>query len=157
MLADTHTRGASRPLPPSAWVHVESADRILHAGDVCEPVLLDELASFAPVSVVMGNCDALDIKEWGAPERADLELDGIRIGMVHDSGVRSGRRTRLRNLFPDTRVVVFGHSHLPVNEDADGLLLFNPGSPTWKRQAAWPSMGLLWIDSGEVEGEIFPV
>jgi hypothetical protein len=157
VLADTHTRGASRPVPRSAWVHLESADRILHAGDVCDPALLDELASFAPVSVVMGNCDAWDVKEWGAPERADLELDGIRIGMVHDSGVRSGRRKRLRQLFPHARVAVFGHSHLPVNEDADGLLLLNPGSPTWKRQAPWPSMGLLWIEDGEVEGEVFPV
>ena len=157
MLADTHTRGPTRPLPPGAWAHVESADRILHAGDVCDPVLLDELASFAPVSVVMGNCDAMDVKQWGAPERAELELDGVRIGMVHDSGTTSGRRKRLRNLFPEARVVVFGHSHLPVNEDADGLLLFNPGSPTWKRHAPWPSMGLLWIDDGDVEGEVFPV
>jgi predicted phosphodiesterase len=54
-------------------------------------------------------------------------------------------------------VVVFGHSHIPWNEDVDGLLLFNPGSPTWKRQAPFHSMGTLWIEDGNVEGEIFPV
>ncbi len=63
----------------------------------------------------------------------------------------------MRGRFPDARVVVFAHSHLPCNEDEDGLLLFNPGSPTWPRQAPWPSMGILWIEDGAVEGEIFPV
>ena len=140
-----------------AWPYVESADHILHAGDVIDPSLLDELKAFAPVTVVMGNCDALDIRDWGADEAAEIELGGVRIGMIHDSGLTKGRRERMRARFPGARVVVFGHSHLPVNEDADGLLLFNPGSPTWKRKAPFPSMGLLWIEDGRVEGEIFPV
>jgi predicted phosphodiesterase len=63
----------------------------------------------------------------------------------------------MRKRFPEARVVIFGHSHIPWNEDADGLLLFNPGSPTWKRQAPITSMCLLWIENGEVEGEIVPV
>jgi predicted phosphodiesterase len=77
--------------------------------------------------------------------------------MVHDAGPTKGRRERMRKRFPDARVVVFGHSHIPWNEDADDQLLFNPGSPTWKRLAPFPSMGLLWIENGTVEGEIFPV
>ena len=140
-----------------AWPYVESADHILHAGDVVDPALLMELKAFAPVTVVMGNCDAMDVREWGATEKAEIELGGIKIGMVHDSGPTKGRRERLRQMFPDARVVVFGHSHLPVNDDEGGLLLFNPGSPTWKRKAPFTSMGLLWIDQGSVEGEIFPV
>lgn len=140
-----------------AWPYVESAEHILHAGDVIDPALLDELKAFAPVTVVMGNCDAMDIKEWGATDEAMIELGGVTVAMVHDSGYTQGRRERMRNRFPDARVVVFGHSHLPFNEDRDGLLLFNPGSPTWKRKAPFPSMGLLWIQDGEVEGEIFPV
>ena len=157
VLADTHTRGFTRALPMGAWPYIETADHILHAGDVVDPALLDELKAFAPVTVVMGNVDSHDIRDWGATERANIELGGIEIGMVHDSGLTNGRRDRLRKLFPTARVVVFGHSHMPVNEDAGGLLLFNPGSPTWKRKAPFPSMGLLWIDSGDVEGEIFPV
>ena len=105
----------------------------------------------------MGNCDGLDVREWGAPDRAEVELGGIRIGMVHDAGPRERRRQRMRKLFPEARVVVFGHSHLPWNEDEDGLLLFNPGSATWKRRAPFTSMGLLWVENGTVEGEIFPV
>ena len=160
VLADTHTRFApkpSRPLPPGVWPYLETADHILHAGDVCDAALLDELASVAPVTAVAGNCDGSDVRHWGAPERTTARLGAIGVAMVHDSGPRTGRRRRLRALFPEARVVVFGHSHVPVNEEEDGLLLFNPGSPTWKRRAPWPSMGLLWIDGETVEGEVFPV
>ncbi len=157
VLADTHTRGFTRALPMGAWPYIESADHILHAGDVTDPALLDELKAFAPVTVVMGNCDALDVRDWGAREEAEVELDGVKVAMLHDSGPSKGRRERMRQRFGDARVVVFGHSHLPMNDDADGLLLFNPGSPTWKRKAPFTSMGLLWIEDGTVEGEIFPV
>lgn len=157
VISDTHTRAATRPVPPGAWPYLETADHILHAGDVCDPVLLDEMASLAPVTAVLGNCDGLDVRHWGATDAAELELGGVRIGMVHDSGGREGRRKRMRKLFPDARVVVFGHSHIPWNEDEEGLLLFNPGSATWKRTAPFTSMGLLWITDGEVEAEIFPV
>lgn len=147
----------SRTVPFSAWPYLETADHILHAGDVIVPSLLDDMKTLAPLTVVMGNCDASDVRDWGATDEAAVELGGVRIAMVHDSGLATGRRTRMRLRFPDARVVVFGHSHLPFNEDADGLLLFNPGSPTWPRQAPFPSMGLLWIEDGTVEGEIFPV
>lgn len=157
VIADTHTNGMTRTVPMGAWPYLESADHILHAGDVVDPALLHELAALAPLTVVMGNCDGMDVRDWGAGETAQLTLDGVTIGMVHDSGSKTGRHERMRALFPDARVVVFGHSHLPFNEDRDGLLLFNPGSPTWKRQAPFTSMGLLWIDNGTVEGEIFPV
>ena len=160
MLADTHTRLSqppSRLLPPGAWPYLETADHILHAGDVCDARLLDELAAMAPVTAVAGNCDAGDVREWGAREEVTVTLGGVDVAMVHDSGPRSGRRERLRARFPGARAVVFGHSHLPANSDEDGLLLFNPGSPTWRRRAPWPSMGILWIDRGEIEGEIFPV
>jgi putative phosphoesterase len=157
VLADTHTRGLTRTLPFGAWPYIETADHILHAGDVVEPGVLDELKSFAPTTAVMGNCDAGDIRDWGATDVAALEIGGVRIGMVHDSGLSKGRRARLTKLFPDARVIVFGHSHHPFNEDEDGLLLFNPGSPTWPRKAPFPSMGILWVEDGTVEGEIFPV
>jgi uncharacterized protein len=162
VLADTHTVRASssnpsRPIPPGAWPYIETADHILHAGDVNDPDLLDELKNFAPVTAVIGNTDGHGIKAWGATEEARVELGGIEIAMVHDSGPSSGRRQRMSARFPGARVVVFAHSHMPFNEDQDGLLLFNPGSPTWKRRAPFESMGILWIENGDVEGEIFPV
>lgn len=157
VISDTHTSGSSRPVPEGAWAYLESADHILHAGDVTDPSVLDEMKALAPVTVVMGNCDGWDIREWGAQHAISVTLGGVKISMTHDSGARSGRWERMRRQFPDSRVVVFGHSHLPWNEDKDGLLLFNPGSATWKRQAPHTSMGLLWIEDGCVEGEIVPV
>ena len=157
VIADTHTMGMSRTMPFSVWPHLETADHILHAGDVCDPALLEELKALAPLTVVMGNCDGWDVREWGATDEAEVELGGIKIAMLHDSGAKTGRWERMRERFPDARVVVFGHSHIPWNEDRSGLLCFNPGSPTWKRQAPFPSMGLLWIEDGNVEGDIFPV
>ena len=157
VLADTHTLGRTRPLPSGAWPYIESADHILHAGDVCDPALLDDLASFAPVTVVLGNCDGYDVKHWGAEPETQLQLGAVAIGMMHDSGAARARRKRLRERFPEARVVVFGHSHLPCNEDEEGLLLLNPGSPTWARQAPWPSMALLWIDAERVDAEVIPV
>lgn len=144
-------------IPMGAWPYLESADHILHAGDVCDRAVLDELKMLAPVTVVMGNCDSSDIRDWGARDEVEIELDGVCIAMLHDSGPKAGRWERMRTRFPSAHVVVFGHSHIPWNEERDGLLLFNPGSPTWKRTAPFTSMGLLWIEGGTVEGEIFPV
>ena len=157
VLADTHTMGMTRTVPMGAWPYLETADHILHAGDVCDPALLDELSALAPVTVVLGNCDGPEVRDWGATDEAVVNLDGISVAMIHDAGLSPGRRLRLHGRFDDARVVVFGHSHMPYNEDEDGLLLFNPGSPTWKRKAPFTSMGLLWIEGGAVEGEIFPV
>jgi putative phosphoesterase len=157
VVADTHTQGMTRTIPMGAWPYLETADHILHAGDVTDPGVLEELKAMAPVSAVLGNCDAMDVRDWGATDELQVELGGITIAMLHDSGPTKGRRDRMRKRFPSARVVVFGHSHMPFNEDQDGLLLFNPGSPTWKRRAPFASMGLLWIEKGTVEGEIFPV
>lgn len=90
---------------------------------------LDELAELAPVHAVLGNNDTgLDL-----PERLELELEGVRVGMVHDSGARTGREGRLSRWFPACDLVVFGHSHIPVDAAGRGQRLLNPGSPTDKR------------------------
>ncbi|MCA1701931.1 MAG: metallophosphatase family protein [Actinobacteria bacterium] len=157
VISDTHTMGTTRTVRPGVWPYLESADHILHAGDVCDPILLDELKALAPLSAVLGNCDGPGVREWGVRDEVEVELGGVRIAMLHDPGTRAGRAGRMRRHFPDARVVVFGHSHIPWNEDDGDLLLFNPGSPTWKRQAPFPSMGLMWIEDRVVEGEIFPV
>lgn len=157
VISDTHTMGMSRAVPAGAWPYLESADHILHAGDVCDPALLDELKSLAPLTAVMGNCDGPEVRSWGVPDETQVVLGGVNVAMLHDSGLKGGRATRMRRRFPDARVVVSGHSHIPWNTDEEGLLLFNPGSPTWKRQAPFTSMGILWIENGNVEGDIFPV
>ena len=114
------------------------ADRILHTGDVTDPALLDELAALAPLDGVAGNCDGWDVAAR-LPAQQTVEIGGQGIGLVHDPGPERGRRERLRARFPGARVVCFGHTHLPVCDDRDGLLLLNPGSPTERRRAPWHS------------------
>jgi putative phosphoesterase len=131
---------------------------ILHAGDVCTAEVLDELAGYAPVYAVRGNNDGPDVAAWGAPDVAELDLDGLRVGMVHDSGQKAGRMRRMRRMFPGADLVVFGHSHIPFDEVEDGVRVFNPGSPTDRRRQPAGTLGVLRIEDGRlVQVRIVPV
>jgi len=157
-ISDTHAPRRWKSCPPAVAGHLRSADVILHAGDVCTAGVLDELAAYAPVHVVLGNNDGPDVAAWGAPERLELELGGLRVGMIHDSGAAKGRLARLRRAFPEADLVVFGHSHIPWNEAEDGFRVFNPGSPTDRRRQPQGTIGLLTVEDGRlVAAEIVPV
>ncbi|MGX7825806.1 metallophosphoesterase family protein [Actinokineospora sp. 24-640] len=158
VLSDTHGPRRWRGCPPAVAGHLADADLILHAGDVCAAAVLDELAAYAPVHVVLGNNDGPDVAAWGAPETLDLTLDGLRVGMIHDSGQAAGRAARMRRRFPDADVVVFGHSHIPMDVDTGGVRIFNPGSPTDRRRQPHGTIGLWRITDGAlVEARIVPV
>lgn len=152
VLSDTHLRDdGGRRLPDSVYAALRDADVVLHCGDVVERGLLDELATFAAVHAVLGNNDVT--LRGTLPERLLVELDGVRIGMVHDSGATKGRAARVHRMFPDCDVVVFGHSHAPVDDEGvDGQRLFNPGSPTQRRMQPHPSFGVLDLADGRVVG-----
>ena len=158
VLADTHAPRRWRVCPPQVAEHLRPADLILHAGDVCTAAVLAELAEYAPVTAVLGNNDGPDVAEWGAPRTAELNLDGLSVAMVHDSGAAAGRLTRLRRRFPSADLVVFGHSHIPLDESAPGLRIFNPGSPTDRRRQPHGTLGLLQIEDGRlIQAAIVPV
>jgi uncharacterized protein len=157
-LADTHAPRRWRGCPPAVAAHLRTADLILHAGDVCVPSVLDELAAYAPVRVVRGNNDGADVAGWGAPETLELELAGLPVAMIHDSGPAKGRLARMRRRFPEARLVVFGHSHIPLDESDEKLRIFNPGSPTDRRRQPHGTIGLLDIDAGDLlDARIVPV
>jgi uncharacterized protein len=158
VLADTHAPRRWKGCPPAVAGHLRDADLILHAGDVCTAGVLDELAGYAPVRAVLGNNDGPDVAAWGAPERLELDLDGLRVAMVHDSGQKQGRLARMRRWFPGADLVVFGHSHIPLDEGGDDLRIFNPGSPTDRRRQPHGTVGLLEISHGRlVSARIVPV
>ena len=148
VLSDTHSPRRWRSCPPALLPHLDAADVILHAGDVCTPDVLDLLATFAPVHVVMGNNDVPEVAAWGAPETLEVELEGVRIGMIHDSGQRQGRTARLHRRFPHADLVVFGHSHIPLDETGDGVRILNPGSPTDRRRQPAGTFALLEMQDG---------
>ena len=151
VVSDTHIRlGGKRRLPDALYVALADADAVLHAGDIVTREVLDELSGFAPVHAVLGNNDD-GVLAGMLPETLVVELGGVRVGMIHDSGPREGRPRRMRRMFPDSDVVVYGHSHIPFcGEGLDGQLLFNPGSPTERRAQPHHSFGVLDLDDGRV-------
>ena len=151
-ISDTHAPRRWKSCPPRVAEHLRDADLILHAGDVCTAAVLDELAGYAPVHAVLGNNDGPDVAAWGAPETLDLDLAGLRVSMIHDSGPAAGRLRRMRRRFPDAGLVVFGHSHIPLDESGGGLRIFNPGSATDRRRQPHGTIGLLTVAGGRLEG-----
>lgn len=150
VISDTHSPRFWKSCPPSVAAHLKGVDLILHAGDVCTVGVLRELEEFAPVHAVIGNNDGADIAAWGAWETLRLELAGVKVAMIHDSGPAKGRLDRMRRAFPDADLVIFGHSHIPLDEEADGFRIFNPGSPTDKRRQPEGTLGLLELRDGRI-------
>jgi putative phosphoesterase len=150
VLADTHVRdGAGHDLPGEVWRAIDRADGVLHAGDVVGAGLLDALEARKPTWAVLGNNDRG--LEERLPVTVELDLEGVRVAMVHDSGARQGRERRMARRFPDAAVVVFGHSHDPVDAPGVGTQrLFNPGSPTQRRRQPRRSYGELELRNGEL-------
>ena len=156
LLSDTHAPRFWKGLPPAVAEHLVGADLVLHAGDVCVSSVLDELAAYAPVRVVQGNNDGPAVAGWGAEETWQGELDGLPVAMVHDAGPRQGRALRMHRRFPEAELVVFGHSHIPLDESEDfgdqgRVRIVNPGSPTDKRRQPFRTLGLLDVADGQVQ------
>jgi hypothetical protein len=149
VLADTHIRrGSSRAMPPRVRELADVADLILHAGDIVVAEVLEDLRGHAPVRAVLGNNDRELVGHL--PESVELDLAGVQVAMLHDSGPRRGRTARMRRRFPDADLVVFGHSHIPWDTVDDGQVLFNPGSPTERRRQPHHTAGMLRLDSGTI-------
>jgi putative phosphoesterase len=166
VVADTHVPDRRRSLDPRLLEILRSRDirAILHAGDVSSPAVLHELEQIAPVYAVRGNRDWLWLRNL--PSDRILTFAGVSIGMTHGHfgwvrylldrpyytlhGYRHERLLpRLLAKFPQTRVIVFGHGHLPLNEWVDGRLLFNPGSPHFPTEKnVAPSLGFLHFSGG---------
>ena len=150
VLSDTHAPRRWKSCPAPVAAQLRAADLILHAGDVCTAAVLAELTDYAPVRAVVGNNDGPDVARWGAEPALELDLDGLPVAMIHDSGQSAGRVARIRRRFPAARLVVFGHSHIPLDQAEGDLRIFNPGSPTDRRRQPHGTMGVLRIDSGQL-------
>lgn len=135
LIADTHVPKRARDLPAQVWDEVATADVVIHAGDWVEPALLDALDARAKRLIACwGNNDGAELRRR-LPERADVTLGGLRFTVTHETGASSGRDARMAKAYPDTDVLVFGHSHIPWDTMAKtGLRLLNPGSPTDRRR-----------------------
>jgi putative phosphoesterase len=135
IVADTHVPKRARALPRTIWREAEAADVVVHAGDWVEVGLLDEMENRCRRLIgVYGNNDGSALRAR-LPEVARADLAGVRLAVVHETGAAKGREERCEGSFPDTDVLVFGHSHIPWDTVApNGMRLLNPGSPTDRRR-----------------------
>jgi putative phosphoesterase len=114
---------------------LRGADLVLHGGDLSTATVLDELRALGPpVEAVHGNADEPALRAL-LPKEHVVEIERVRIGIIHVPGPAAGREARLAGRFPGCDAVVFGHTHVPVVEQVDGVWLLNPGSPTERRRA----------------------
>jgi putative phosphoesterase len=139
VISDTHGL-----LRPEAIAALRGSDRVLHAGDVGDPGILDRLRELAPVTAVRGNVDR---GPWAAalPETELVEIEGLSIYLIHDLG-----QLDLKPEAAGIRVVIYGHSHQPKIEEKNGVLYFNPGSAGPRRFRLPVSLGVLEISSGHI-------
>ena len=151
LIADTHVPKRARDLPERVWDEVARADVVLHAGDWVDTALLDALEGRADRLVACwGNNDGAELRSR-LPERADANLGGVRFTVVHETGAAAGREARMAKQYPDTDVLVFGHSHIPWDTTATtGLRLLNPGSPTDRRRQPFCTYMTATVEDGEL-------
>ena len=135
VLSDTHvSRGRGRRIPETVRRAAVAADLVVHAGDWVEASVLDDLQQYGPLVGVYGNNDGDDLRSR-MPEVARFSQDGLRFAVIHETGAAAGREARADAAFPDTDVLLFGHSHIPWDSTTPrGLRLLNPGSPTDRRR-----------------------
>ena len=153
VISDTHLPSHGARIPDTALSHFADVELIIHAGDHSSRAALDQLSAYAPVEAVQGNVEDAEITAL-LPLKRELVVGGCAIGIVHILGDRAHYARNARREFPDARVVIFGHSHIPWLEDHDGLLLLNPGSATDRRRQPHCSIALLTITDGQPSAEI---
>lgn len=154
VISDTHIP-QFKQLPEAVSTHFAEVELIIHAGDLSRLAVIGELETLAPVVAVQGNIEDEAVVEK-LPIKREVVVGHCRIGIVHILGDSHNRVKVARREFPEARVVVFGHSHIPYNQEHDGQLLFNPGSATDRRHQPRCSVGMLHIDdrTQSVQGEI---
>ena len=144
VVADTHSPEFADQLPARLFESLRGVDLIIHAGDIDGKETLDALRNVAHVEAVRGDHDP---SLHGLPSSREIVVEGKRIVIVHGNRSRwleepntllwtlslgyfrphRGLARDLRRRFPDADAIVFGHTHRPLAETIDGVLLFNPG------------------------------
>ncbi|MGY3263228.1 putative phosphoesterase [Frigoribacterium sp. 2355] len=151
VVSDTHVPQKAKAVPGAVWTAVERADVVVHAGDWTGEPLLDEFEARARLLIgVRGNNDG-DALRARLPEVARTTIEGVRLTVVHETGAKEARERRMDRDFPETDLLLFGHSHIPWDTTTPaGLRLLNPGSPTDRRRQPHATYLTLTLDAGKV-------
>ena len=153
IIADTHIPHVAPRLPSEIYDAFKGMDLILHAGDLTELSVLEELRKSADAQAVYGNMDEPEVRKL-LPAKRIINVGRFTIGLTHGYGPPFNLINTVKREFSQkVDVIVFGHSHSPVNKVRDGILFFNPGSPTDKIFARYNSYGILTIGD-KIKGKI---
>lgn len=156
VLSDTHIPDRAKALPEALLNDFRKVAMIIHSGDLADSTVLTQLAQVCPnVHAVQGNMDTEALKAK-LPLSEIITVDKIRIGVAHGYGPAHRIMETVRKIFQEdnVQVIVFGHSHAPLNQMRDGILYFNPGSPTDTIFAPYNSYGILEVSGDKVEGTL---
>ncbi|MBD3295793.1 MAG: YfcE family phosphodiesterase [Candidatus Omnitrophica bacterium] len=154
VISDTHIPVAAAKLPRRLMNRLRGCDLIVHAGDITEMSVIECLQGIAEVRAVSGNMDSMKVKN-NLPPRLLFKADGKRIGVVHGTGRGSEPLESAKKTFHKCAdIIIFGHSHNPVNRTIDGKLYMNPGSPTDMVFTSYRSFGIIELNNGGVRSEI---
>lgn len=156
VISDTHIPRRAVIVPDVVKQKFKEVDLIIHAGDLVDLKVIKELEEIAPVEAVYGNIDPVQVRDR-LPRKRLISLGNFTIGIFHGDGVSGNTLKRAREAFSGykTDCIVFGHSHIPLTERIDGILMFNPGSPTDRRKQPYHSFGLLTLTGESIDGRIF--
>jgi len=150
VIADTHIPASAKEIPGKVYEYFKECDLIIHAGDVVDMAVIEELSALSEVKAVYGNMDSYEVKQR-LPEKMILTAAGKKIGVVHGKGPSFNILRMVRKAFPQKPdVIIFGHSHIAYNEKTGGTLFFNPGSPTDRVFAKYCSFGIIEIEGDEM-------
>jgi putative phosphoesterase len=152
VISDTHIPAIVPSLPPAVFEIFKNVDLILHAGDIVELSVLDELRAIAPVEAVAGNMDDMRVHQ-ALPFKKVMTLGAFRVGLIHGKWRIDIQKEMIRKEFESVDLIVYGHSHTPFWGRVDDTLFLNPGSPTDKRYAPYNSVAILDIGD-ELQAEI---
>ena len=157
VISDTHIPRRAKGLPLEVVAGLEGVELILHAGDILVGSVLEDLAQIAPVYAVHGNCDLGELKD-GLPKDRLIKYAGFKIGLTHGHDYYRSSGFSISQVLEafgeDVDAIVFGHSHRPYNKRINGILFFNPGSPTDKRFETLYSYGLIIPQKNRLIGQI---
>jgi len=159
VISDTHMPGRAVGLPQKMLDDFKTADMVIHVGDLVELAVLRQLESCCKnVTAVWGNMDGPEVREK-LQEKKIIKIGKYKIGIMHGAGHPGKLVELLSRQFKDDAVdvIIFGHSHLPLNERKGGILFFNPGSPTDKIFSPFNSYGIIEIDDDKIEAKIIEI
>ncbi|MCX5706705.1 MAG: metallophosphoesterase [Candidatus Omnitrophica bacterium] len=148
VISDTHIPEGADAIPQKLMEEVKLADMVIHAGDFIDLATFEKLKNAcSKIIAVSGNMDPEEIKKK-LPQKEIIKVGNFKIGIMHGAGASNKLPELLTAAFKNDAVdiIIFGHSHSPLNEKKGSILFFNPGSPTDKIFATYNSYGIIDIN-----------